>query len=284
MEELPRLKARIASLQELRDLMRAMRALAASHVQEAQGALAGIRGYVDVIEDAIAEGVALLPATDGQSRAIKPTTSSVLIVICSEHGFTGGFNNLLLDRAEKQSRSEQQLGIIGRRGAMLAEERGLTVAWSFPMATHVGGVLGVTSRIAERLADVSAAEMVFASYRKGGHFTAEAKSVLPLDPALLAKSRRRSRPLHQLDPYKLLQRLAGEYLFAEITHAAMESLASENGARLQVMEAADHNIGDKLDTLRRQEHALRQNAITSEMLDVVIGAEAVLGRPTGVHG
>jgi F-type H+-transporting ATPase subunit gamma len=74
----------------------------------------------------------------------------------------------------------------------------------------------------------------------------------------------------------LLQRLASEYLFAELTRAVMESLASENGARLRVMEAADRNTGDKLEGLRRSENALRQEAITSELLDVVTGSEAIL--------
>ena len=147
------------------------------------------------------------------------------------------------------------------------------------MATHVAGVLGVTRRVAERLAAVSTANAVFGSYRRGGNYETEARSILPLDPALLAGSERRSPPLHHLAPDALLQRLASEYLFAEITRAVMESLASENGARLRVMETADHNIGDKLGGLRRSENALRQEAITSELLDVVTGSEAVL---TGV--
>ena len=70
-----------------------------------------------------------------------------------------------------------------------------------------------------------------------------------------------------------------EYLFGEITRAVMESLASENGARLRVMETADHNIADKLDKFRLKEHTLRQEAITSELLDVVTGSEAILARP-----
>jgi F0F1-type ATP synthase gamma subunit len=44
-----------------------------------------------------------------------------------------------------------------------------------------------------------------------------------------------------------------------------------------VMETANHNIGDKLDELRRNERTLRQEAITSELIDVVIGSEAILG-------
>ena len=58
----------------------------------------------------------------------------------------------------------------------------------------------------------------------------------------------------------------------------IESLASEDGARLQAMSAADHNIGDKLEKLERTEQASRQEAITSELLDVVTGSEAILAR------
>lgn len=283
MEQLPRLKARISRLGELRDLIRALRALAASHVQEAQTALPGIRGYVDVVEDVIAEGAALLPETDGTPVASTLVGGSVLILVCSELGFVGNFNERLLDRAEAERKAAQDLIVIGRRGAVLAEERGLAVASEFPMATHVGGVLGVTRHVAERLAAVTTADIVFGRYIRGGSFDPAIKRILPLDPELLVGSQRRSPPLHHLAPDVLLQRLASEYLFGEITHAVMESLASENGARLRAMETADHNIGDKLDTLRREEHTLRQEAITSELLDVVTGSEAIL-TGGGPHG
>lgn len=278
MEQLPRLQAQISSLQELRDLIRAMRGLAASRVQEAQAALAGIRRYVDVVEDAIAEGAALLPQAGGLTAPPGPPRPGALIVVCSEHGFVGSFNERLLDRAAAERKSGQEVVIIGRRGAVLALERGFDVECNFPMATHVNGVLGVTRRVAARLAEVSAADIVFGNYRRGGDFEIDLRRVLPLDPALLVGSEQRSPPLHHLAPETLLQRLAGEYLFGEITHAVMESLASENGARLRVMESADHNIGDKLDKFQQKQRVLRQEVITSELLDVVTGSEAILTR------
>lgn len=275
MEQLSRLQARITSLRDLRELIRALRALAASHVQEAQETLDGIRKYVEIVEGGIADGVALLSRTDAHVGVPGEPYASVLIVVCSEHGFVGAYNERLLDRAVAERRPGQLLVVVGRRGAMLAAERGLDMDRSFPMATHIGGVLGVTRRVAEDLAFVSTADVVFGRYRKGGHFETAVRNILPLDPALLDGTGRRSPPLHHLEPALLLQRLAGEYLFAEFTRAMMESLASENGARLRVMEAADRNIGDKLDQLRRHEHVLRQEAITAELLDVVTGSEAI---------
>lgn len=279
MEQLPRLHARIASLDELRDLIQALRALAASHMQEAAGALNGIRRYVDVVEGAIASVADMLPTGDAYREASGLADGRILIVVCSEHGFVGAFNERLLDRAVAELQPGYALGIIGRRGMVAAEERRLETAWSLPMATHVGGVSGVTRRLAGRLAGVAEADIVFARHGSVGGYEVEKKAVLPLDPALLAGSRRRSPPLHQLPPELLLQRLAGEYLFAEITRALMESLASESAARLLVMQSADRNIDDKLQTLRREENVLRQDAITSELLDVVTGALAVLETP-----
>jgi len=279
MEQLPRLQARIASLRELRDLFRALRALAAARVQEAHGALPGIRGFVGVVEDAIAEGAALLERADGPAFGAAPPHAGTLIVVCSEHGFVGAFNERLLDRAETEREPGQALVVIGRRGAALASERKLDVDRTFAMATHVGGVLGVTRRVAEYLAAIADARVVFAGDRRGAGYEIETRRILPLDPVLLAGSARRPPPLNHLPPVALLQRLASEYLFAEITRAVTESLASENGARLVVMEAADRNIADKLAGLGRAEHALRQEAITTELLDVVTGTEAILGRP-----
>jgi len=81
--------------------------------------------------------------------------------------------------------------------------------------------------------------------------------------------------LHHLPAAQLMRALADEYLFAEIAKALMESLASENGARLHTMDAAARHIDDKLDHLHRNERVARQEKTTADMLDVVTGAEAV---------
>jgi F-type H+-transporting ATPase subunit gamma len=277
MEPLPRLQARIESLGELRDIIRALRVMAASHVQEAQSALPGIRGYVEIVEDAIAEGAGLLPETETVFPE-PPAARDALVVLCSEHGFVGAFNERLLERAEEEKQPGQELIVVGTRGAALASEKGVDADRTLAMPTHVGGVLGVARRICRLLAEAKSAACVFGNYRQGGDLEIAAQRILPLDPALMAGSKRRSPPLHHLAPELLLERLADEYLLGEVTRFVMESLASENGARLRAMETADHNIGDRLDKLKSGAHALRQEAITTELLDVVTGSEAVLNR------
>ncbi|MCB1745213.1 MAG: F0F1 ATP synthase subunit gamma, partial [Gammaproteobacteria bacterium] len=147
---------------------------------------------------------------------------------------------------------------------------------SFEMSTHVGGVLGIARRVTEYLQSASRAEVLFAGYQGGGRIELQHRVILPLDPSLLRRIPSGAPALHHLPPAVLLARLGGEYLLAGVTLAIMESLVSENAARLQMMERADSNIDDKLQTLGRLENTLRQEAITSELLDIVSGTEAIL--------
>lgn len=275
MEELIRLKSRIESLGELRTLFSAMRAMSAARVQEAQAALGGIRRYAAVVEGAISEAASLRSAGEARLSEAEVPPSGSLVLICAEHGFAGAFNRLLLQRAKAEIKAGEQLGIVGRRGASLAEEHGLRPAWTLAMTTHVGGVIEVARRVAAQLTRSASVRLIFARYQSGGRFEVGARQVIPIDSRLLEAGPAQAPPLHHLDPQLLLQRLIEEYLFADLVLAMMESLASENGARLQVMKAADRNIDDKLSDLTRRARQVRQQAITAELLDVVTGAEAI---------
>ena len=86
-------------------------------------------------------------------------------------------------------------------------------------------------------------------------------------------------PLANLAPRELVDELVDELVLAALMRAAIESFAGENGARLATMEAAHTSIEKKLDDLSRDERRLRQDEITTELLDLVTGAEAVAIEP-----
>jgi F-type H+-transporting ATPase subunit gamma len=99
--------------------------------------------------------------------------------------------------------------------------------------------------------------------------------VLPLSPELLRRRDNGNDPLHQLPSAVLLHRLIEEFVLGELTMLLIESTASENAARLQIMDAANRHIDDNLESLSKQSHRIRQEQITSELLEVVAGAEAI---------
>ena len=76
---------------------------------------------------------------------------------------------------------------------------------------------------------------------------------------------------------RIFTELIQEFLYIAVFRAFTASLAAENASRLSSMEVAESNIEERLDTLQENYQRLRQQAITSELLDIVSGAEAVAG-------
>jgi F-type H+-transporting ATPase subunit gamma len=274
MEQLARLKARLTTLTELGDIIVAMRALAAAGLQESRKALPAVEHYALLIESGISDVAAMLDATAEAAPASENGEGETICLIGSEHGFVGDLNAELMAGVEIPSGS--RLIVVGRRLQGAAEERGVAFAEVLPMTTHIAGVPFLARRIAETVGAASNVRLATAKYDASkAAVQAEARQVLPVKlPELGARAA--PPPLHQLKTRELLAELAGEYLLAEISRALIEALADENQIRLGVLSAASQNITDKLKELRRKERTLRQETITTELLDVVVGAEAVI--------
>jgi F-type H+-transporting ATPase subunit gamma len=80
-----------------------------------------------------------------------------------------------------------------------------------------------------------------------------------------------------MEPQRLFSSLLRQYIFVSIFRACAESLASEYASRLAAMQAAEKNLEERLDEVTGRYRWLRQNVITSELLDVVAGFEALTG-------
>ena len=279
MERLSDIEARIGSFAQLEDVIGVMRSLAASRVQQAQDALPAIRSYSDTIGTAIARAESVLPAQDQRARQ-RPGAIRGLILFCGEHGFCGPFNEKLIESVAGAPRGTE-LYIVGTRGALLAQERKLAVVWSAPMATGIGMVTSVAHMVAEALYErfsrggMANVTMVFARYASHGHSSIEREVLLPLDRGRFRRLLTTPAPLSNLAPGVLIDRLIGEYFFAQLVRGATESFASENAARVALTQSARHAIEERLQTLAGQRRQLRQQEITNEILEVIGGSEAL---------
>lgn len=281
MTRLVELQGQIASMGELLDVVGAMRSLAGMRAHEAQRALPGVRRYADSMAAAVGAALMLLPAPVPQ-----PGRGHRALILCtSEHGFVGGFNERLLEAAEAALKPDDLLFMLGSRGTALAGERGNEIVWTRPMATRLTGVPDAVDRLAGELyarivrGEVSSVAVMFGRSRQGaGAATIAHRLLLPLDVKALSSAPPRQAPLHNLAPRPLVEKLVAEYVFALLTGAAVELIASENAARFAAMDAAHDNVTKKLSQLRQRARQERQSEITSELLDLITGAEAI-GKP-----
>jgi F-type H+-transporting ATPase subunit gamma len=278
MNRLADIEGRIGSMSELLNIVGALRSLAGMRVQEAQRALPGIRRYAQSMAEAVGSALLLTPGSEtskGNGNGRK-----ALVLCASEHGFVGGFNERLIEAAEAALKAGDRLFVLGGRGAMFAAERGRPVLWSRPMATKPGSAPRMVGELIASLyshianGEFSRVEVMFFRNAQGGGSNIERTQILPLDAASLVPKQSRQAPLHNLKADRLFQSLTAEYVFAKLTEAAVESIASENAARFAAMNSAHGNVSKKLDQLRQEARVARQEEITAELLDLVTGAEA----------
>lgn len=270
-------QARIASIRKLKTVVGAMRGLAATHTQQARNALEGFRAYTTVIANGLARAVEL-QGQDGAPYAGPANRQTAVVVMTAEHGFAGAFSERALDAVAQSE--DARLFVVGTRGLALAEQRGWHADWSTPMASQASGVGATARRVADALyagfidQKFARADLVFAKLSGAAHAVVVRQPILPLDLAAFKAPHPGPPPLVNLPPRRLIEQLVGEYVFAELALAALESFASENAARLATMESARVNIEDKLDELSGLERLLRQEQITAEVQEITSGALA----------
>jgi F-type H+-transporting ATPase subunit gamma len=99
-------------------------------------------------------------------------------------------------------------------------------------------------------------------------------SLLPIDFGRFARPVETQAPLTTLAPQLLLEGLASEYVYAQLCEAAMHAFEAENEARMRAMASAKTNVETKLAALFQRERHLRQQEITTEIVELAAGAEA----------
>jgi F-type H+-transporting ATPase subunit gamma len=269
----------IQNVRQLEAVVTAMRGVAASRAQQGRSLLAGIEAYTEVISGAIGQALNLLPG-GGSAPARSRTMGRALILFCAEQGFAGAFSERVLDAVTRDIDGATSF-VIGTRGATVAAERGVRPAWTAPMATHVGAIPSFANRLAdalyEQIADgtVARVDVVFSRSVPGAIIEINRHSLLPIDLSRFPRPIQNQPPLSTLAPWLLLERLAAEYVYAQLCEAAMHAFAAENEARMMAMASAKTNIELKLAGLSQREHQLRQEEITTEIVELAAGAEAL---------
>ena len=276
-ERLSDIVTQIGNIRQLNAVVTAMRGIAASRAQKGRALLAGIEAYTAVISHAIGEALTLLPADAGavQERA---DAKRGLILFCAEQGFAGAFSERIFEAAGTDIEAAVKF-VVGTRGAAVAAEQGLKPDWSDAMTTRLDGIADFANRLAEALygylakGTMAKVDILF-SRSVAGSIRIDRHSLLPIDFKRFAQPQGNQPPLITLAPQALLERLAAEYVYAQLCEAAMHAFVAENDARMTAMAAAKNSTESKLARLQQREQQLRQEEITTEIVELATGAEA----------
>jgi F-type H+-transporting ATPase subunit gamma len=278
-ERLADIVTQIQNVHQLQAVVAAMRGIAASRAQKGRALLVGIEAYTEVVSRAIGQALNLLPL-DVTSAATLQKAKLGLILFCAEQGFAGAFSERIFEEAADVIDGAVTL-IIGTRGAVVANERGIKPTWSTPMATHVVAIPSFANRLADTLYGyvstgvIARVEVFFSRSVSGRGIQIDRHSVLPIDFGRFKRPIEKQAPLTTLAPELLLERLAAEYVYAQLCQAAMHAFEAENEARMLAMASAKTNIDTKLAALSQRENQLRQEEITTEIVELAAGAQAL---------
>lgn len=227
---------------------------------------------------------------------VDKTAPAVIIAFGSDHGLCGNYNEIVATQALQVAGQSLAIRVVCV-GAQMEDAligQGIAPEVTLLPPANVDGLGRLAGRLITLVDDMRRASKTgsvavsLVSMQRAAHGQQRPVShrLLPLDPRLIAALARRpwtsrSLPQFTLPPDRLLAALIRGYLFAEMFRAAAEALVTENAARLARMQQAEQSIDARLDDLTAQMRAVRQSEITTELLDIIIGFEALKNRDHG---
>ena len=286
MPNLKALRKRIGTVRSTQQITKAMKMVAAAKLRRAQEAAERARPYSQKLSEMFAAVVAGATAEAHPLLARREERRADVLIITSDRGLCGGYNANILRLAEtvlRQGGREVAIFPVGRKAVEYlrrraiptqAERTGLLQQSAVEVATAIADELA--ARFVEGESD--AVYLVYSQFRSA---ISQIPTVVPLLPVALPEATEASGPTVEYifePPQKaLLAELLPAYLRTLILQALLEAAAGEHGARMTAMENATTNASDMIDRLTLSMNRARQATITTELMEIVSGAEALKG-------
>jgi len=287
------LRRRIKSVESTKKITRAMELISASRIVKAQQKVNAARPYAEQITEVI-RNLAAAGAGSGQPLLTpREEVSNVgVIVLAADRGLAGGYNSAVIRQAERALDEAEadghgtQLFAVGRKAISYFNYRGREI-----VAEHTGFTDSPAYEDARAIAEdvvgrfeageLDRVELAYTEFISIGTQRPKLVRFIPLEPEALAEDAEPEPTGHTAEyeyepaPDAILERLLPRYVESRLFAALLEAAASEHAARQRAMKAATDNATELIKTLDRQMNRARQDAITTEIIEIASGAEAL---------
>jgi F-type H+-transporting ATPase subunit gamma len=285
------LRRRIKSVQATRKITKAMELIAASQISRSQARIFANRPYRQGMQRIIIEAALGDPAAAEKLLSMPDTVeTAIVVVVAGDRGLSGAYNSSALRAGERLIKQLQSQGTtvrlfcVGKKAAPFYRFRGLDVERSFvgfADRPNFSDARLIASVVAAPFTQGQAQEVLLVSTRflSAGSQSVETERLLPLSvpDAPIDETPKVLKGYTEFEPdvKELLTSLAPRALESEIFSALLEGAASFHISQQRAMAAATDNADDLGQSLTRIMNRARQDSITTEIMEIVGGAEAL---------
>ncbi|MGH8905804.1 MAG: F0F1 ATP synthase subunit gamma [Egibacteraceae bacterium] len=294
--ELRAIRRRIRGAKSTQKITRAFELIAASRIARARDAVEAARPYAKAIVQVIRDLAAENEVSDHPLlRPRDPAERVGIVVLSSDRGLAGAYSTNVLRRAQRLLADERSEGLqvsvyaSGRKSETYFRFRGIPITDSWTGFSDRPSYADA-QRIADRVIDDYVAQridkvwLVYTDFRSALTQVPRAVRILPVDPTAFGGGEGFGPQfLFEPEPAEILETLIRRYVEHQFFAGLLESAASEHASRQRAMKAATDNAGEVIEDLTRQANAARQAAITTEISEIVGGANALASADEGAE-
>ncbi len=292
MPSLKDIRIRIDSTKNTQQITKAMKLVSAAKLRRAQHQIVNMRPYASTLLKLIADIAVTNRVTHPLMEAPVETKKVLLVVLTSDRGLCGAFNSNINKFAENYYRDHKgkleklDFLFVGRRGNDYFARRGIkSVETILKLDKDVSYALA--SKVAERLmrdyldGQYDEIRLIYNEFKSAISQKVVSETLLPIDVSQNTFDVKNALPSFSMDmiyepnPEKIIDQLLVKAFSIQVYRCMCESVAAEHGARMSAMENATNNAREMISKLTLTYNKLRQEKITTELTEIVSGAESL---------
>ncbi|MDQ3373626.1 MAG: ATP synthase F1 subunit gamma [Acidobacteriota bacterium] len=285
------MRRRIKSVKNTQQITKAMKMVAAAKLKRATDRVTAARPFAQKMSQVLGN----LSANVGDDFASPLLTERgdekyLIVLVSADKGLCGGFNTNLMKTTQNflkaNAGKSAEMIPVGRKGRDFFKRRQMVLAEEYVGLTGSGQVVHSDAvEIAGRITQIFVEDesidkvfLVFTEFKTVLSQEIKAEQLLPIPRTQLDETETQNAAhaeyIYEQPAAEIFGRLLPKQVETQVYRAMLESVASEQGARMTAMDSASKNAGELIDTLTLNMNRIRQAAITKEIIEVVSGAAA----------
>ena len=276
------LKRRIRSVRNTMQLTKAMKMVAAAKLRRAQERIVKARPYAHRMLKVLRSVASRAESGGHPLLQVRGDRRLELTVLTGDRGLCGGFNAGIIrtaeDFASQQSGRDVKINSVGKKGRDYFTGR-YELAGSWPDVFRVvefATAKAIAGELIQRYLDdeVDKIYLVYNEFKSAIQAKPTVQQLLPVEPEEL-EGAAPGDYLYEPSAQELFVALLPHYVENQVFHAMLESVAAEHAARMSAMDSATNNASELIESLTLTMNRVRQASITTDIIEVVSGAEAL---------